>query len=273
MSTATNARVVVYLQTLQNLNLLPQCYSNLTAINLSSFHFGYNPDGSPYIHLNDTEPDDAMYNTLWPQMQQAQQNGVKLVAMLGGAGGAYGQLFSNYNIFYPMWVKMLQTYGFDGVDLDVEEPVTIANLQQFINDLRNDFPSNFLITAAPVCLALQTGNDPLAGGINWATVKNQLDWFNIQFYSGFGTLATTADYIAIINQGYSPNQILGGALTNRADGGGYVPIITVCNTLSQLNTLYKGQLGGAMGWEFFNANDTAENIDPTGWASAMKLAV
>jgi chitinase len=273
MSTSTNARVVVYLQTLQNLNLLPQCCSNLTAINLSSFHFGYNKDGSPYIHLNDNDPDDPMYNTLWPQLQQAQQGGVKLVAMLGGAGGAYTQLFNNYTTFYPMWVKMLQAYNFDGVDLDVEEPVTIANLQMFINDLRRDFPTDFLITAAPVALALKTGYDPLAGGINWATVKAQIDWFNVQFYSGYGSLATVNDYVSIINMGYSPNQILGGALTNPANGHGYVPIITVCNTLSALNTRYKGQLGGAMGWEFYNANNTGEKNDPVGWASAMKLAV
>jgi hypothetical protein len=82
MSTASNARVVVYLQTLQNLNLLPQCYSNLTAINLSSFHFGFNKDRSPYIHLNDNDPDDPMYDSLWPQLREAQHNGVKLVAML-----------------------------------------------------------------------------------------------------------------------------------------------------------------------------------------------
>jgi chitinase len=225
MSTPNNARVVVYLQTLQNLNLLPQCYSNLTAINLSSFHFGFNADGSPYIHLNDNDPNDPMYNNLWPQMQQAQAAGVKVIAMLGGAGKAYGQLFNHYNVFYPMWVKMLQTYGFDGVDLDVEEPVTIANLQLFINDLRRDFPTNFLITAAPVALALKTGFDPIAGGINWATVKGQIDWFNVQFYSGWGSLGDIADYVSIVNQGYSPNQILGGALTNPADGGsGYVRI-------------------------------------------------
>lgn len=274
MSTSSN-RVVVYIQTLQNLNLLPQCYSNLTAINLSSFHFGYDTIGGnkvPYIHLNDNSPGDPMYYNLWPQMHQAQQAGVSLIAMLGGAGGAYTTLFNDYKTFYPMFVNMLKTYQFNGVDLDVEEMVQQSDIQKFITDLRNDFPSNFYITSAPVCQALRTGSDPLSG-INWFTLKSKIDWFNVQFYSNYGSLKNVNDYMDIIQQGYSPQQIVGGALTNPNDGYGYVPIATVAQTLYTLNQRFNKQMGGAMGWEYFNANNTSESSDPVGWATAMKNAV
>lgn len=275
MNTTSN-RVVVYLQTLQNLNVLPQCYGSLTAINLSSFHFGYDNIGGkniPYIHLNDNTPNDPMYNSLWPVLQKAQQNGTLLIAMLGGAGGAYSTLFNDYNTFYPLFKNMLQNYHFDGVDLDVEEQVAQSDIQRFIIDLRNDFPSNFYITSAPVCSALQSGNyDPLSG-IDWSTLKGSIDWFNVQFYSGFGTLANDNDYNSIISNGYSPQQIVGGSLTNPSDGSGYVAIATVAQTLSSLNKQYNGQIGGAMGWEFYNANDTTENINPAGWVSTMEKAV
>lgn len=270
-------RVVVYLQSEQNLNLLPQCYANITAINVSSFHVGYTQAPGPiipYIHLNDNVPEDPMFDSLWVAMKQAQQNGVRMIAMLGGAGGAYASLFgqNNYNVFYPMLVNMLKKYQFDGIDLDVEEQVSQTNIEMLISDLRRDFPANFYITSAPVCSALQTGIDPLSG-INWFPLKGQIDWFNVQFYSGFGSLEDVTDYNSIISQGYAPSQILGGALTNPNNGGGYVNIANVVSTLTDLNAQYGGQIGGAMGWEYYNANDPSENAIPPGWAQAMKNAV
>lgn len=274
MSTNSN-RVVVYIQTQQNLNLLPKCYPNLTAINLSAFHFGYdtiNGNKVPYIHLNDNSPGDPIFKNLWPQMHDAQKNGVLLIAMLGGAGGAYTDLFNDYATFYPMFVKMLKAYKFDGVDLDVEEMVSQADIQKFITDLRKDFPSDFYITAAPVCEALKTGDDPFTY-IDWFAIKNEIDWFNVQFYSDYGSLKNVNDYMAIIQKGYSPKQILGGALTNPNDGGGYVPIATVAQTLKTLNQRFSKEMGGTMGWEYYNANNTSESSDPVGWATTMKNAV
>ncbi|WNJ18381.1 glycosyl hydrolase family 18 protein [Pontibacter sp. G13] len=271
MPTPTSNRVVVYLQDQSQNGLLPQCYQNLTAINLSSFHFGF--DGpTPYIHLNNNVPSDPMFHTLWTNMASAQQNGVLLFAMLGGAGGAYTELFQNYSTFYPILKQMLITYRFDGVDLDIEEFVSPADLQMLISDLRRDFPSNFYITAAPVAMALKTGSDPLAGGLNWSHFKQNIDWFNVQFYSGYGSLSSTSDFNEIVAQGYPANQILGGALTNPSNGGGYVNISQVMYTLQALETQY-GSIGGAMGWEFFNANNSGEQQDPVGWAQDMATAV
>lgn len=274
MALPNTKRIVVYLQNQTTLNLLPQCYSNLTAVNLSSFHLGYTTQGTPYVHLNDNVPEDPMFDSLWVDMGKMQNSGVLLIAMLGGAGGAYTTLFegTNYATLYPLFVKMLKKYKFDGVDLDVEETVSQTNIQKLIADLRSDFPQNFYISSAPVAKALWTGNDPFSG-IDWLPLKDQIDWFNVQFYSGYGSLATLDNYNSIIAKGYSPNQILGGALTNRGDGGGYVDIATVVQTLKTLNAKYNGQLGGTMGWEFFNANNLSENIDPVGWTAAMKDAI
>lgn len=266
-------RTVLYLQTQQNLSDLPQCYTNLTAINVSSFHFGYdtNNPNIPYIHLNDNVPTDPMFDTFWKDMANARKNGVLVMAMLGGAGGAYEQLFANYKVFYPILVATLKAYQFDGIDLDVEEQVSQQDIEQLISNLRTDFPTNFYISSAPVCSALQTGYDPLSG-LDWSKLKSDIDWFNVQFYSGFGTLSSVDDYNSIIKQGYSPDQILGGSLANPSDGNGYVSISTVAATLKSLNNQYSG-IGGAMGWEYYNANDASENVNPVGWCSTMKTAV
>lgn len=264
---------MLYLQTQQNLSDLPQCYTNLTVINISSFHFGYDKNNPkiPYIHLNDNVPTDPMFDTFWKDMANVRKNGVLVMAMLGGAGGAYTELFANYNVFYPILVATLKAYQFDGIDLDVEEEVSQEDIEQLISDLRTDFPNNFYISSAPVCSALQTGHDPFSG-IDWSAFKSEIDWFNVQFYSGFGTLGTVDDYNSIIDKGYRPDQIVGGSLTNPSDGSGYVQISTVAATLKSLNTQYGG-IGGAMGWEYYNANDVSEKVDPVGWCSTMKTAV
>ena len=269
---ATSNRVVVYIQTQQNLDQLPQCYSDLTAINVSSFHFGYDPNGTPYIHLNDNDPNDPVFGAFWNDMEQARKNGVLVIAMLGGAGGAYKTLFQNYNVFYPLFRDMLKAHDFQGVDLDVEEHVTQSDIEMLINDLKNDFPNDFYITAAPVATSLMTGYDPFSG-INWLSLKGQIDWFNVQFYNGFGTLMNTSDYLMIINQGFDPLEIVAGSVTNPADGGGYVPMGVVQNTLLSLNTSFQGQIGGVMGWEYYNALDNSEQVNPPGWCAEVKLAV
>ena len=268
---STSNRVVVYLQTQQNLDLLPKCYDNLTAINVSSFHVGFTGK-TPYVHLNDNDPGDPMFDSLWADMSAAQSNGVLMIAMLGGAGGAYTSLFQSYDVLYPLFVAMLKKYKFNGVDLDVEEYVSQSDIEKLIADLRKDFPKDFYITAAPVASALISGSDPLSG-IDWFSVKDEIDWFNVQFYSGYGSLSTPADYVSIVNNGYAPSQILGGSLTNPSNGYGYVSISTVVSTLKSLNSTYSGEIGGAMGWEYYNSNDISENVDPPGWCSAMHGAV
>jgi hypothetical protein len=95
----------------------------------------------------------------------------------------------------------------------------------------------------------------------------------VQFYSGYGSLADPSDYDSIIQAGFPAAQIVAGSLTSAANGGGYVPVETVCSTLTALNAQYGGEIGGAMGWEYFNANDPNENPDSVGWVAAMVNAL
>jgi len=268
-------RVVVYLHSPAGLHLLPSCLPHLTAINVAAFHLGFDQHGDPYLHLNDRDPQDASYAaSLWPVLHQARQAGVKVIATLGGAGGAYQALFDYYEMFYPAWCELLRTYAFDGIDLMVEERVSAENLAMFIHDLRRDFPQNFSITAAPVASALSNGYDPFSG-IAWKPLAASLDWFNVQFYNGWGSLATASNYRAVIAAGYHPSQIVAGAMALPLDGtpSSYVPIHQIAQTLSTLAALYPGQFGGTAGWEWFNARNSSETIDPPGWCATMKAAV
>ena len=71
--------------------------------------------------------------------------------MMGGAGGAYTELFSEFDVYYPMLKKLLTTKSWiKGIDLDMEESVSIDNAKKLIQCLVRDFGEDFIITMAPV---------------------------------------------------------------------------------------------------------------------------
>ena len=81
----------------------------VTHIHLSSIHFGINNDGSYYIHLNDYPPNDPRFNVVWEQLKEASDLGIKIVLMVGGAGGGFTQLFSNYQEYYKLLKKTVKS--------------------------------------------------------------------------------------------------------------------------------------------------------------------
>jgi hypothetical protein len=167
----------------------------------------------------------------------------------------------------------LQQYNLNGIDLDIEEDVTLANAEMLINQLDTDFGSQFKITLSPVASALWGGAN-LSGfgyGQLYTAVGSKIAWFNGQFYSGFATLASTTDYDRIIQFGYPADKVVGGMISNPSDGSGYVPIATVAKTVNTLIGQY-ADFGGVADWEYFNA--LPGNIgDPIEWAEIMAKAM
>jgi chitinase len=238
---------------------------------VAAFHLGYNTDGSPYIHLNDNVPGDPMFTTMWQEVATLQSYGVTVRIMLGGAAqGSYGDLFSQWSTFYPILQQTLQLYNLNGIDLDIEENVSLANAEMLINQLNTDFGSKFLITMSPVASALWGGAN--LSGFSYpklykSTAGPKIAWFNGQFYSGFATLASPSDYQRVVSAGYPANKIVGGMIANPSDGSGYVSIKTVSNTLKSLVTQYP-HFGGVAAWEYFNA-EPGGSSNPIQWAVDM----
>ena len=94
-------RIIYYYQTFIPLSIL-LFFSPVTHIHLSSIHFGKNNDGSPYIHLNNYPPDNHIFDNMWLGMNLANQTGIKNILMVGGEGGAYEVLFSDFETYYGL---------------------------------------------------------------------------------------------------------------------------------------------------------------------------
>ncbi|WP_243788471.1 glycosyl hydrolase family 18 protein [Saccharopolyspora gloriosae] len=220
------------------------------------------------LHLNDDPPDAAKYEQMWTDLRALQDNGVQVLGMVGGAAhGSFQRLDTEFDTYYPLLKNFLNTYGLDGVDLNVEEEMSQQGIQRLITALRADFGPDFLITMGPVASALSGGGN--LSGFDYdqlyREVGGEIAWFNAQFYNGWGDASSTADFEAIVDRGVIPaERICVTALTNQGNGGsGYVDVEGLRATLSELQDRHP-DFGGVTGWEYFNSQPAAGS-DPWQW--------
>jgi hypothetical protein len=289
-NTAASKRVIYYDQTIYHgtssnpanyVSLAPLASSaNLnpstqkpyvTDVIVGALHLGPQSDGTS-LHLNDNPLDDAIFDPLWRETAALQDQGVNILAMLGGAArGSYANLFDangDLTSYYGVLEQALQDHHFNGIDLDIEESLSLTNAEKLITQLRADFGSDFIITMAPVASALQGRTDPFSG-FNYSTLYQDqganISWFNVQFYSGFGSLSSTTSYTAIINAGFPANKVVGGMLGSTNDGSGFVNISTVQNTVKSLLASYP-DMGGVDCWEYYDASPGG-TVNPALWGT------
>jgi hypothetical protein len=247
----------------------------VTDLIIAAFHLGYDNNNAPYIHLNDNPPSDPMFDVMWPEVATLQGYGVTARMMLGGAAqGSYAVLFSHWSVFYPILKQTITQYKLNGIDLDVEETVSLYDIKKLIRRLNADFGNHFLITLAPVSSALSGG--PNLSGFSYDQLYHspegaKIAWFDAQFYSGFGSLASTRDYDNVIAHGYPADLVVAGTIANPADGSGYLPITLVTSTVKQLVAKYP-KFGGVFAWEYFNALPGGPS-HPAKWAAIISRAM
>ena len=259
-----SSKICYYYQTFIGLQPLLDNPELVDIIMVSSIHFGMNKGGFPYIYLNDNPPDDECFNALWEETKILSEKGVKIMLMMGGAGGAYGELFSNYSLYYPMLIETIEKYDWiTGIDLDIEENVDLSKVKSLMNNIKKDFGDDFTITMAPVQGALME-DGPGLGGFSYKELYNSpegkyISHFNVQCYNSY----TLEAIETIIKNGYPPDKIIMGML-----GGSYSPSDwgTVLKEVKNVKSAYT-DIGGVFCWEYCNSPPDIK--DPSKWAKAM----
>ncbi|WP_282790796.1 glycosyl hydrolase family 18 protein [Streptomyces sp. CC224B] len=279
---AASRRVVVYYQTqytngtyVSPLNLTAQ-RTGVTDVIVAAVHL--NDVNGPYapVHVNDDPPSAAKYDRMWRDLKTLQGQGVHVLAMVGGAApGSFTRLDTEFDTYYPLLRDFVRRYGLDGVDLDVEERMSLAGIERVIDALRRDFGPGFLITLAPVGSALSGGGN--LSGFNYERLYRDrggdIAWFNAQFYNGWGSMASTSSYDAVMRRGLVPaSKVVAGTLTDPSNGGsGYVDVARLKSTIRSLVARYP-QMGGVMGWEYFNSQPGG-TAQPWRWAAEVSAAL
>jgi hypothetical protein len=196
--------------------------------------------------------------------------------MLGGAAkGTFTRLDVDdaaFEDYYLPLRDLVRERSLDGLDLDVEESMTLAGVIRLIDRLKADFGEDFLITLAPVAAALMSDNPRHnLSGFGYEALEvmrgRQIAWYNTQFYCGWGDLSKTDGVDLLVARGWPAEKIVLGLVTNPGNGSGWVPLEILQEVLITLKNRYP-QLGGVMGWEYFNSLP-GDRERPWEWAAFM----
>ncbi|MET4643284.1 chitinase [Streptomyces atratus] len=217
------------------------------------------------------------------EMCQAKASGLTTLLSIGGATAGIDLSSSAVaDRFVDTVVPILQTYNFDGIDIDIETGLTgsgdinqlstsQANLIRIIDGVLARMPADFGLTMAPET-AYVTGGSVAYGSI-WGAylpiVKKYADngrlwWLNMQYYNGSMYGCSGDSYAAGTVQGFTvQTDCLNNGLTIQGTtikvpydkqvpglpaqpgaGGGYM----APNLVSQAWNTYGGGLKGLMDW-------------------------
>lgn|GEM_PF-1925973 len=272
-------RIVMYYQThyysdgsFVSLKPLVDQGTGITDIVVGAIHINDTPGD---LHLNDYVPSAPYFDPVWADLDYVKAHGVRVLGMLGGAApGTFTRLDTDFDTYYPELHDFIAQYGLQGLDLDVEEPMSLAGVERLIDRLRADFGPDFVITLAPVPGALSGGSN--LSGFDYVQLYrdrgDDIAWFNTQFYCGNGDLTGTAGYDAIIANGFPASKVVAGTITNADNcGSGYIPFDTVQQVTRELTAMYP-DFGGVMGWEYFNS-DPDGPAAPWRWAALLRDAM
>ncbi|MFF5020051.1 chitinase [Streptomyces sp. NPDC001165] len=176
-----------------------------------------------------------------------QAAGKKVIVSIGGQNGtvSINDSASATNFANSVY-GLMQTYGFDGVDIDLENGLNATYMTQALRSLSSKAGSSLIITMAPQTIDMQsTSNSYFQTALN---VKDILTVVNMQYYNSGSMLGCdgkvysqgSVDFLTALaciqlEGGLSPSQVgLGLPASTSAAGSGYVSPTAVNNALDCL---------------------------------------
>ena len=261
-------KTIYYYQTFVGLHDLMNHVQDIDVIIVSSIHFGKDKNNQKKIFLNDNLPYDPVFNEMWLETEKLSVQGTTIMLMMGGAGFAYKELFSDFDTYYPLLKRLITKKSWiRGIDLDVEENTSIENIKMLINQLVKDFVINdndFIITMAPVSSTMITDGSSFAG-FNYKELYNSeegkyIHWFNTQCYNSF----SYDTYESIIKNGYPSEKIVMGMESGQFNESSFNGAL---EEIKKIKNKYP-DFSGVFDWEYLNA--PPDKTDPSQWSKRMK---
>jgi chitinase len=269
--------------TVQKLSDVPSHYDIIAV----SFADATSTPGAVTFNLDSAGLNGYTVDQFKADVRAKQAAGKKVVISVGGERGTVtvNDAASAANFANSVYAVM-QEYGFDGVDIDLENGLNATYMTQALRSLSTKAGPSLVLTMAPQTIDMQsTSNAYFRTALN---VKDILTVVNMQYYNSGSMLGCdgkvysqgTVDFLTALaciqlENGLAPSQVgLGVPASTRAAGSGYVAP-SVVN--SALDCLTRGSgcgsfkpprtypdLRGAMTWST-NWDATAGNA----WSDAV----
>jgi chitinase len=179
-----------------------------------------------------------------------QAAGKKVIISIGGQNGTISVSDSaSATNFANSVYSLMQTYGFDGVDIDLENGLNATYMSQALRSLSAKAGSSLVITMAPQTIDMQsTSNSYFQTALN---IKDILTVVNMQYYNSGSMLGCdgkvysqgSVDFLTALaciqlQGGLDPSQVgLGLPASTSGAGSGYVSPTIVNNALDCLTKL------------------------------------
>ena len=197
-----------------------------------------------------------------------------------------------FNEYYQPLLSLLKKHNLDGLDIDIEEKVSISVPLRLINALYQDLGPSFILTMAPLAATLADKDGYNLSGFSYfaldtltsipfttpspsspsTSTSNLISFYNAQFYGGFAR--SPSFYKSIIDAGWDPARIVMGVLDSENDGStnGFVDLQTLGETVRGLRGMY-GEFGGVAGWEYWDAGVSDGGIEAWEWVKRVGEAL
>jgi len=218
-----------------------------------------------------------------------QARGQKVILSVGGADGAISvDDAASASAFASSVYSLIQQYGFNGVDIDLENGVNPTYMASALEQLESDVGSSLIITLAPQTVDTQsTGDDYFELALD---IKSILTMINTQYYNsgsmngcdGNVYAEGTENFITALactelEGGLSPSQVgIGLPASTSAAGSGYVSPSVVDDALDCLAsgancgsfvppTTWPGIRGAmtwSINWDASNGYNFADTVSP-----------
>jgi len=262
-------KIIYFYQTFNGLdNIINSKTNRVTDIILSSIHFGYD-SGNPYIHLNDYPPNHSIFDTVWDQLNTLRNyKNINIHLMVGGAGGAFHELFNNFDVFYKLLKNTILNHPIiNGINLDIEEDVDLNDIIKLIQKIVDDFGPQFTISTAPVEIAL-IYDVPGFGGFLYKDLENSSVGKYIKYYLGqfYGDFCYNSFKETQTNN-WPCEKIVIGMFSGEFDEKTFG---MACNEVAKIKENYPN-FGGVYNWEYFDSPPDKSN--PYKWAELMYKAM
>jgi chitinase len=235
-----------------------------TNLKLSDVPSQYDIIALSFAEMDPTKPGGVTFNVDTPlsnalggysnanliqDIQAKRAQGKKVILSVGGEKGNINLNSTSPNVtnFVDSMYGLITQFGLDGIDIDLENGMNVANLTNAVRQLQQKVGSSFILTMAPQTIDMQSQNTTYMQLYN--NLKDITTVMNVQYYNSGCMLGRdgkcytqgTIDFLTALSdltlQWVAPSQLgIGVPATPSAAGGGYVAPSVVNNAINCLAT-------------------------------------